>query len=142
MKKCTNCQAEFNPRNEWQKYCSNLCRANAFKAKNEQKNESQERMNNERIERTISLETLERLLEERDRTHAAEIAKLQAEFKTQTLESRLLAIEEKLKETEADEEPKGIAGLGFGLPEIVQAYMTYQTMKQATNGSGTDEKKG
>jgi len=131
-KKCTTCQAEFIPKNEWQKFCSNPCRTQNFRHKNEQHNEP---MNEPKNERTVTLETLNRLLEERDRTHAAEVAKLQAEFKTQTLESRLLAIEEKLKEAEKEEEPKGIAGLGFGLPEIVQAYMAYQSMKQSTTTS-------
>jgi hypothetical protein len=134
MTECIVCKEQFLARNSWQKYCSNKCRGVAFKERlNDSKNDTGNAFKNDMTnERMIDHETLERILNERDKVHQAEIAKIQAEHRAQSLEARLEAIEIKLKE---EEEPKGIAGLGFGLPEIVQAYMAYSSFKEQSNPS-------
>lgn len=77
----------------------------------------------------ITDEILTRILAERDKVHASEIAKLEAEYKTQTLETRLTAIEKKLEEGEKEEE-ESIGG--FKLADIMQAYTIYQQTQNQT----------
>ena len=70
----------------------------------------------------ITDEILNRILAERDKVHASEIAKLEAVHKSQTLETRLIAIEKKLEEGEKEEEEIG----GFKIADLIQAYTIYQ----------------
>ena len=70
----------------------------------------------------ITDEILNRILAERDKVHASEIAKLEAVHKAQTLETRLTAIEKKLEEGEKDDEEIG----GFKIADLMQAYTIYQ----------------
>jgi hypothetical protein len=70
----------------------------------------------------ITEEILNRILAERDKAHASEIAKLEAVHKAQTLETRLTAIEKKLEEGEKDDEEIG----GFKIADLMQAYTIYQ----------------
>lgn len=76
-------------------------------------------------------DVLNRILAERDKAHQAEIARLEAEHKARSLEARLTAIEQKLKEAD-EKENSGIAGLGIGLPELLQAYAMYQQTQTPT----------
>ena len=76
----------------------------------------------------ITDEILTRILAERDKVHASEIAKLEAEYKTKTLETRLTAIEKKLEEGEKEEEEIG----GFKIADLMQAYTIYQQTQNQT----------
>jgi hypothetical protein len=76
----------------------------------------------------ITDEILNRILAERDKAHAHEIARLEAEHKAQSLEARLTAIEKKLEE--GDKEEEEIAG--FKISDLVTAYMTYQQTQNQT----------
>ena len=53
---------------------------------------------------------------------------LEAEYKTQTLETRLTAIEKKLEEGEKEEEEIG----GFKIADLMQAYTIYQQTQNQT----------
>jgi len=78
----------------------------------------------------ITEEILNRILAERDNAHKQEMARLEAEFKARSLEARLTAIEERLKESEQDDkEEGGIAG--FKISDLMQAYTMYQQMQTA-----------
>ena len=76
----------------------------------------------------ITEEILNRILAERDKAHASEMAKLEAEHKAQTLETRLTAIEKKMEEGEKEEEEIG----GFKIADIMQAYTIYQQSQTKT----------
>lgn len=75
----------------------------------------------------ITEDVLNRILAERDKAHAHELARLQAEHKAQSLEARLTTIEKKMEEAEKDE---GGAIGGFKLADIIQAYAMYQQTQQ------------
>ena len=72
----------------------------------------------------ITEDVLNRILAERDRAHASEIARLESEHKAQSLEFRLSAIEKKLEEEEKDE-GGGIGGMLAQIPP--EAYATIIT---------------
>lgn len=76
----------------------------------------------------ITEEILNRILAERDNAHKQEMARLEAEFKARSLEARLTAIEEQLKDSDKEEEG-GIAG--FKISDLMQAYTMYQQMQTA-----------
>lgn len=79
----------------------------------------------------ITEEVLNRILAERDNAHKQEIARLEAEFKARSLEARLTAIEEKLKDTDEEGEAEP-AIAGFKISDLMQAYTMYQQMQQPT----------
>lgn len=128
---CQNCGVEFAPKNEQQKYCCNTCRMEAFYARKAHEKAPVNGTVNGYVTPVktpvnspyayannvmMTEDTLNRILSERDKAHAQEIARLEAEFKARTLEQRIIAIEEKIKEDEG----KGLAGLGIALPELIQ----------------------
>lgn len=78
----------------------------------------------------ITEEILNRILAERDNAHKQELARVEAEFKARSLETRLAAIEEKLKDKDEEGEGEGIAG--FKISDIMQAYTMYQNMQNPT----------
>lgn len=78
----------------------------------------------------ITEEILNRILAERDKAHQQEIARLEAEFKARSLETRLAAIEEKIKDKDEEGEEGGIAGIKIS--DIMQAFAMYQQMQQPT----------
>lgn len=135
---CQNCGSEFAPKNEQQKYCDNTCRQEAFYArKAQEKTVVNARItpvkipvNNQQLQANsimMTEDTLNRILIERDKAHAQEIARLEAEFKARTLEQRILAIEERIKEAEKEED-KGGTIAGIQIADLVQAYQMYQQM--------------
>jgi division protein CdvB (Snf7/Vps24/ESCRT-III family) len=77
----------------------------------------------------ITEEILNRILAERDKAHAHELARLEAEYKAQSLEARLNAIEKKLEEGDKEEE-ESIAG--FKISDLMQAYTIYQQTQNQT----------
>ncbi len=81
----------------------------------------------------ITEEILNRILAERDNAHKQELARMEAEFKARSLETRLTAIEERLKDTDKDEEEGEGGGIaGFKISDIMQAFAMYQQMQQPT----------
>jgi hypothetical protein len=77
----------------------------------------------------ITEEILNRILEERESRHKAELEKLRAELKLESMETRLLQIEKKLEEEDEEGETEP-AIAGFKISDIVQAYTMYQQMQQ------------
>lgn len=80
----------------------------------------------------ITEEILNRILAERDNAHKQELARMEAEFKARSLETRLTAIEEKLKDADKDEEGEGEGIAGFKISDLMQAYTMYQQMQNPT----------
>ncbi len=76
----------------------------------------------------ITEEILNRILAERDNAHKQELARMEAEFKARSLETRLTAIEERLKDADKDEEEEGGSIGGFKVADLMQAYTMYQQM--------------
>ena len=72
----------------------------------------------------ITEDVLNRILAERDKAHAHELARLEAEHKAQSLEARLTTIEKKIEEAEKDE-GGGIGGFLSQIPP--EAYATILT---------------
>lgn len=132
MANCINCGNEYAPKVEHQKYCSNKCRLEGF---NRQKYQAQNPLNtytnvpiNEPFNGIITPDLLERILIEREAKHKAELEKLRAELKLESLESRVKKLEE---EAEEEEPEQSIAG--FKLSDIMQAYQMYNSMNTNTN---------
>lgn len=75
----------------------------------------------------ITEEILNRILAERDNAHKQELARVEAEFKARSLETRLAAIEEKLKDKDEEGEEGEIAGIKIS--DIMQAFTMYQQMQ-------------
>ena len=95
---CTQCNTEFIAKNEQHKYCSNECRQSAFYTRKTASQTPILRENtNTNTNTMITEDVLNRILAERDRAHASEIARLESEHKAQSLEFRLTAIEKKLE---------------------------------------------
>lgn len=82
-----------------------------------------------KTEKTITIEMLDRILAERDARHSAELEKVKAELKLQSIETRLAKLEDELNSSEQD--VGGTIG-GFKVNDIIQAYMTYQQMQNQT----------
>ncbi len=78
----------------------------------------------------ITEEVLNRILAERDNAHKQELARMEAEFKARSLEARLTAIEERLKETEKEEEGEGGEIAGFKISDLIEAYTMFQQMQK------------
>lgn len=77
----------------------------------------------------ITDEVLNRILEEREARHKAELEKLKAEMKLESMENRLLQIEKKLEEEDQEDNEPAIAG--FKMTDLMQAYTMYQQMQQS-----------
>lgn len=123
-KNCAYCDTEFTPRLEAQKFCSNRCRTAEFRERNPAQNALKPVTVTH--QETVSKEMMDRILAERDKVHQHELMRIEAEYKTRTLEARLSAIEEKLKEKEESDD-KGIGG--FSLTDIISAYTMMQQNK-------------
>lgn len=77
----------------------------------------------------ITNEIMERILAERDAKHKAELEKVRAEVKMESMEMRLRKLEEQADQEDEETEPS-IAG--FKMSDIVQAVMAYTSMQTQT----------
>lgn len=128
MKNCLKCQGEFTPKNEWQKYCSNACRMQAFNERqNEPKNEPKNDMTNEHINDIVN-----RLLAERESVYEAKLKATQIEHEKKILELKLVDMEKRLNAIERahDELEKENSKGGISMPDIVNAAAMYFATSQ------------
>jgi hypothetical protein len=139
---CEYCKIDFKPFKTTQKYCSTNCRVKAF---NVQKNaqttqnltneltDNNEQMNEQiNAKKTID-ETIERILMERQQVFETKLKQQETEYNNKLLELRLIDLERKVLEMEKENNKE--TGFGIGMPEVINAAMTYFATKSTQTES-------
>lgn len=129
---CEYCKIDFKPFKMTQKYCSTNCRVKAFNVqKNAQTTQNltndNEQMNEQiNAKKTID-ETIERILMERQQVFETKLKQQETEYNNKLLELRLIDLERKVLEMEKENNKD--TSFGIGMPEVINAAMTYFATK-------------
>ena len=138
MKKCTQCQVEFQPKRTFKKYCSNTCRQANFQAtirnNNAPNNARYNEAYNEPYNARLDVIT-ERLLAEREAVFEQRLKAMESDYQNKLMEMRLAEIEAKMKDLEKEPEPSTIAGIPTEIiAQMAMAYFSSKMNNTSDNG--------